>query len=82
VRFLDRCRSLFAPLDRIPTAGFIRTLREALGLSQARFGERIGVNKVTVYRWEHGELRPGAESLQAIRKLRGQASRKGVMLDG
>src|SRR3954463_15147226 len=29
VRFLDRLRSLFMPLDRPPSPGFLRTLREA-----------------------------------------------------
>ena len=80
VRFLDRCRSVFTPLDRAPSPGFIRTFREALG--QAKFGERVGVDKLTIYRWERGELRPGAESVQAIRKLREQAARKGVVIDG
>src|SRR4051812_43922459 len=67
VRFLDRLRALFMPLDRPPSPGFIRTLREALGLTQAVFGERVGVNKLTVSRWERGALRPGAKSLRAIR---------------
>ena len=38
--FLDRLRALFMPLDRPPSPGFLRTLREALGLTQAEFGAR------------------------------------------
>lgn len=30
----------------------IKTVRETLGESQARFGERFGVDQSTVHRWE------------------------------
>ena len=30
----------------------VRRIREALGLSQRRFAERLGVHKVTVAKWE------------------------------
>ena len=81
VRFLDRVRALFISiLDRAPSPGFITTLREGLGYTQKQFGERIGVDKMTVSRWERGTLRPGAESLAMIEKLRREAVRKGVTL--
>lgn len=58
------------------------TLREALGLTQAEFGRRIGVEKMTVWRWEKGKLRPGNESIEAIESLRREAARNGVLLAG
>ena len=80
VRFLDRVQALAQPLDRPPSPGFITSLREALGLTQAEFGERIGVDKMTVSRWERGVLRPGDESLAAIAELRNRAARNGVTI--
>ena len=77
---LDRVRALAMKLDRPPSPGFITSLREALGLTQAEFGERIGVDKMTVSRWERGALRPGDESLAAIAELRNRAARSGVTI--
>ncbi len=80
VKFLDRLRALAMKLDRAPSPGFITSLREALGLTQLEFGDRIGVDKMTVSRWERGALRPSAESLAAIEQLRREAIRRGVAI--
>jgi DNA-binding transcriptional regulator YiaG len=80
VRFLDRIQALAQRLDRPPSPGFITSLREALGMTQAEFGERIGVDKMTVSRWERGALRPSEGSLAAISELRNRATRSGVMI--
>lgn len=80
VRFLDRIRALAAPLAGTPSPGYITTLREALGLTQEQLGERIGVDKMTVARWEWGKARPSPASLAAMEKLRREAIRKGVTL--
>src|SRR5665213_1722453 len=78
VRFLDHLRALFMPLDRAPSPSFIRRLREALGMSQHVFGDKVGVDKLTVARWEWGKLKPSKESVRAIQKIRAQAVRRGV----
>jgi len=81
VAFLDRVRALFlSALDRPPSPGYITRLREGLGLTQRIFGERIGVDKMTVSRWERGTMRPSNEALAAIEKLRKTAVRRGVAL--
>jgi DNA-binding transcriptional regulator YiaG len=80
VRFLDRIQALAQRLDRPPSPGFVTSLREALGLTQAEFGERIGVDKMTVSRWERGALRPSDESLKALEDLRKRATRSGVAI--
>jgi transcriptional regulator with XRE-family HTH domain len=36
------------------SAAFVRDAREQLGLTQAQFGERLGVTRKTVIRWEQG----------------------------
>lgn len=79
VGFLDRVRALFiSTLDRAPSPGYVTRLREGLGLTQKRFAQRIGVDKMTVSRWERGAMRPSAEAIKAIEKLRKQAMRRGV----
>lgn len=81
VAFLDRVRALFlSALDRPPSPGYITRLREGLGLTQRAFGERIGVDKMTVSRWERGTMRPSDEALRGIEKLRKDAVRRGVAL--
>ena len=81
VAFLDRLRALFvSTLDRAPSPGYITRLREGLGVTQKQFGQRIGVDKMTVSRWERGSMRPSSEAVKAIEKLRRQAVRHGVTL--
>ncbi|MDO8629042.1 MAG: helix-turn-helix domain-containing protein [Phycisphaerales bacterium] len=80
VDFLDRVRALAVTLDRPPGPGFITALREALGLTQKEFGEELGVDKMTVSRWERGALKPSDESLAALDDLRRRAVRRGVTI--
>ena len=81
VRLLDRIQALaMSVLDRPPSPGYIVSLREALGLTQEEFGDRLGVDKMTVSRWERGTVRPRAASLAALEKIRRAATRKGVAL--
>jgi DNA-binding XRE family transcriptional regulator len=82
VAFLDRVRALFmSALDRAPSPGYIVRLREGLGLTQREFAERVNVDKMTVSRWERGTVRPSAEALKAIEKLRKEALRRGVTIE-
>lgn len=81
VAFLDRVRAVFmSALDRPPSPGYITRLREALGMTQGQFGEQIGVDKMTVSRWERGTMRPSEQTLQGIEKLRRQSIRRGVVV--
>lgn len=74
-------RAVFlSALDRAPSPGYITRLREGLGLTQAQLGARLGVDKLTVSRWERGTMRPGAGRVQAIEKLRKAAIREGVTI--
>lgn len=79
-RFLDRIRVMAMKTPKAPTPGYVRTLRNALGLTQVELGERIGVASMTVSRWERGTLRPGPESAAALDKLRREAGRRGVAI--
>jgi DNA-binding XRE family transcriptional regulator len=81
-RFLDQLQDLFMPLDRTPSPALLRTLREALSLTQEQYGDRAGVDKMTVYRWERGELKPAERSVAKIQEIREQAIRHGVTLPG
>jgi hypothetical protein len=83
VRFLDRIRAAFLPVrDRAPSPAFLTALREGLGLTQEEFGAQVGVTKMTVSRWERGELRPSRRTLAAIERVRKAALRRGVALPG
>lgn len=80
VRLLDRVRVAAMNLPPEPTPGHIKTLREALGLTQTQLGERIGVDKMTVARWEWGKMKPRAGAVKALDKLRREAGRKGIVI--
>ncbi|HMV04730.1 MAG TPA: helicase-related protein [Accumulibacter sp.] len=50
-------------------AGEIRKLRERLGLTQAAMAAQLGVNFVTLSRWELARSRPSALALDRLREL-------------
>ncbi len=52
-------------------AARIRTLRKSLGLSQARFAARVGVDQSNVSRWENGAL-PDDAHIVRLAELAGQ----------
>lgn len=80
VRFLDQLQVAFSPLRTPPSPPYIRTLREALGLTQTELGARVGVAKITVSRWERGDLRPGPQSLAKLDALRRHCIKEGIAL--
>lgn len=81
VRLLDRVQALATSIaDRPPSPGFILSLREGLGYTQKEFGTRLGVEKMTVSRWERGMVRPSGDSLKAMETLRRAAIRRGATI--
>lgn len=80
VRLLDRVRVAATNLPPSPTPGYIRTLREALGMTQTQMAERIGVDKMTVARWEWGKMAPGSAAVKGLEKLRRDVGRRGVTI--
>lgn len=84
VAFIDRICAVAMPLDSSrtgPTPGYITTFREALGMTQKELGEALGVDGMTVSRWERGSLRPSEASLQALEQLRKRAVRRGIAIE-
>ncbi|MBL9000237.1 MAG: helix-turn-helix domain-containing protein [Phycisphaerae bacterium] len=79
-RFIDRVQAMATRTPSVPTPGYIRALREALGLTQTELAERIGVDKMTVARWEWGKLRPRRKAAAALDHLRRAAGRRGVSI--
>lgn len=80
VRFLDRVRALAMKAPTAPTPGYIVTVREALGLTQAQLADKLSVDPMTVSRWERGTVRPGTDSLKALEKIKTAAARKGITI--
>jgi DNA-binding transcriptional regulator YiaG len=80
MEFLDKVQALATKIEGPPRPAHITALREALGMTQQRLGAALGVNKLTVSRWERGELKPGVASLRRLRRLQDSAVRRGVAL--
>ena len=81
VRALDRLRAVFTNPQNL-TPGFVVSLREAMGLTQTAFAQRLGVSKMTVSRWECGRMRPSPPAVKSILKLQAESRRNGVKIDG
>lgn len=47
----------------------IKERREALGLTRTQLGDRLGVSKVAVRKWELGLSMPNADKLPALADL-------------
>lgn len=80
VELLDRVQALAQRADRHMTPGHIIALRKALGMTQTQFAGKLHVNKMTVYRWERGSVRPKPESIAAIERLRASYAKRGVVI--
>jgi predicted DNA-binding mobile mystery protein A len=66
---VDRRLSPWVKLDRtIPTPGWIKTIRRALGMSGSQLGNRINVTRQAVAAFEADE-RAGSITLAALRKV-------------
>ncbi|WP_367944871.1 helix-turn-helix domain-containing protein [Aquamicrobium sp.] len=48
----------------------VKTIREDLGLTQAQFGQLVGVDQSTVSNWEKGETRPRGPAIKVIESVR------------
>ncbi len=82
VALLDRIRAAFlSTLGRAPSPGQLLRLRESLGVTQRELGERIGVDKMTISRWERGVMRPNATALRALERVRSDALERGIAVD-
>ena len=46
---------------RLPSPAVARAIRDAAGVSQQQLADELGVNRVTVARWELGERTPRGE---------------------
>jgi transcriptional regulator with XRE-family HTH domain len=60
---------------RMPSPALARAIREAAGVSQGRIAEELGVDRVTVTRWETGLRRPRGERASAYAELLSQLKR-------
>jgi transcriptional regulator with XRE-family HTH domain len=49
--------------------GEIKTIREALGMSQVKFASLLGVHPLTVSRWERGEVTPDGATARLLEAL-------------
>lgn len=54
---------------RLPPRTLARAIRKAAGVSQTRLAAELGVNRVTVARWESGTRRPSRRLLHPYTEL-------------
>jgi DNA-binding transcriptional regulator YiaG len=45
-------------------------MRRRLGLSQEAFGQRLGVCRVTISRWERGTVSPSRMARRALERMK------------
>lgn len=56
-------------ISRLPDPDRAREIREAAGVTMVEVAEAIGVDRVTVHRWETGVRRPRGENAARYSKL-------------
>ncbi len=78
LRTLDRLRALLQQAGELSTPGHLRSLREALGLTQQEMASKLAVSMQTVSRWERGESRPRSSALGRLRTLQRSTRRHGI----
>ncbi len=80
IRMLDRVQAMATRIPRAPTRGYIKTLRDALGLTQVELGKRLKVDSMTISRWERGTVKPSGKAVAALEKLRRDSGRRGTVI--
>ena len=55
----------------------VKALRQAQGFTQEKFARKIGVHKLTVSRWERGEISPVGMSLKALERMARRVAKRG-----
>ena len=51
-----------------------------MGFTREQFGAKVGVDKMTVYRWENGTRRPNEADMKKVNRMRDSNASKGVVL--
>jgi DNA-binding transcriptional regulator YiaG len=82
VKILDQVRAIAMQQVERPTPAYLVTLRETLDMTQEEFGEAVGVDKMTVSRWERGSRRPSIANARRIAVLRAKHVKHGAALHG
>ena len=54
----------------------LKAQRRKSGLSQEDYASLVGVNKLTIYNWESGRIKPVAKHLARLVELRGLGKRE------
>ncbi|WP_176013910.1 helix-turn-helix domain-containing protein [Victivallis sp. Marseille-Q1083] len=73
-RTLSAVSSPFRAEPAVPiTPDYIRKIRKSLALTQAKFGERLGVSASTVSAWERGKSKPQPAPASKLRELAAKA---------
>ena len=80
VELIQSVQAMHQVFDASSTRGHLVALRQALGMTQQQFGAALKVDKLTVSRWERGQVRPGPDAIKRIRALQVASARRGVRL--
>lgn len=64
-------------LEYIPGPDFVKDIRDALGWSQVRLANAVGVKQSTVWRWESGRSTPRGAARKKLRELWAEARGEG-----
>jgi len=59
--------------------GLVRKIRRQLGLSQERLASALGVNFVTVNRWENGHVKPSRLAMKQLDAFCARMTRAGKL---
>ncbi|MFG0250234.1 MAG: multiprotein-bridging factor 1 family protein, partial [Phycisphaeraceae bacterium JB051] len=81
-RFLDHIRAVAIETPDTPSPAYIKTVREAMKLTQAELAQKLDYSLISIKKWEAGDARPGKNAIGRLRKLVNTATRRGLVLAG
>ena len=82
MKLLDRIQVMAMEVPTAPSPGYIKTVREALRMTQAEFARALDRSVISVKKYEAGDARPGKEVVLRLRQLVHDATSRGVVLAG
>lgn len=82
MRFLDHIRAVAIETPDTPSPAYIKTVREAMKLTQAEMARKLDYSLISIKKWEAGDAKPGKNAVDRLRKLVDTVAKRGLVLAG
>jgi DNA-binding transcriptional regulator YiaG len=81
-RFLDHIRAVAIETPDTPSPAYIKTVREAMKMTQAELAKKLDYSLISIKKWEAGDAKPGKKAIERIQRLVNSVTKGGLVLAG